>query len=556
MKPHRVSRHNCCPKSVKAAIAVASLMFGMCVEATCHAAESATQGFAELEKAGAVIGVVRVQTRNIFDESDPSENSSPYRLVNRLHAVTREEVIGRMLLFRQGEKLSQQKIDETERVLRTLRIINDVEIRPGNYDGKTVDIEVITRDTWSLDFTGSFSRSGGDNKSKFGLRERNLFGTGIGIGFGRTSDADRNGTEFDVSYNQAFDGWTQLAYSGGHFNDGRRNAFVIDRPFYSLDTHYAARGAWIDDDRIDSIYNAGVLSSEFRHHQKAVDASAGWSPGLIDGWTQRFSAGLYLRDDAYRIEPGRTLLIPLPVDHDVRAPFLRYEVVEDQYIKVKNYNRIQKTEFLPLGFNAYLFLARSLTGLDSTHADWLYAAGVSDGTSLGSGQKLLGRASVERRIGSTATPLTQTSIGAQYYAPKGTDKLFYAAFSADRVSGGGVADQLLLDGTQVLRGYPSRYQTGVNRALFTIEQRVYTDWYPLRLVRIGAAAFMDAGRAWGGQNQNTINGGWLSDVGIGLRVAVDRAAFDNVLHLDLAVPLNRAAGIKPVQFLVKTEFAF
>jgi len=29
-----------------------------------------------------------------------------------------------------------------------------------------------------------------------------------------------------------------------------------------------------------------------------------------------------------------------------------------------------------------------------------------------------------------------------------------------------------------------------------------------------------------------------------------------VLHLDLAVPLNRVPGIKPVQFLVKTEFAF
>lgn len=431
-----------------------------------------------------------------------------------------------------------------------------MEIRPSAYDGTRIDIDVTTKDTWSLDFTGSFSRAGGNNKSKFGLRERNLLGTGISVGFGRTSDADRNGTEFDLAYTQAFDGWTQLLYSGGHFNDGKRNSYTIDRPFYSFDTRFAARAAWSDEDRIDPIYNAGNLSSEFRHGLKAGDLSAGWSPGLVDGWTQRFSGGFYLRDDKYKIEPGRVLAIPLPIDHNVRAPFLRYELLEDAFIKVKNYNRIQRAEFIGLGFNSYLQIARSLTGLGADRSDWLYAAGISDGTTLAAGQKLLGRASVERRIGSTATPLTQGGVSVQYYAPKQRDMLFYATFSADRVSGGGIADQLVLGGTQGLRGYPSRYQSGTNRSLLTIEQRVYTDWYPLRLVRVGAAAFADTGRAWGGANQNETNGGWLSDVGVGLRIAVDRAAFDNVLHLDIAVPLNRAPGIKPVQFLVKTEFAF
>ena len=58
------------------------------------------------------------------------------------------------------------------------------------------------------------------------------------------------------------------------------------------------------------------------------------------------------------------------------------------------------------------------------------------------------------------------------------------------------------------------------------------------------------------KNQNTINGGQLSDIGIGLRIALDRTAFANMLHVDLAMPLNRAPGIKPVQFLIKSEFSF
>ena len=57
-------------------------------------------------------------------------------------------------------------------------------------------------------------------------------------------------------------------------------------------------------------------------------------------------------------------------------------------------------------------------------------------------------------------------------------------------------------------------------------------------------------------NQNAENPGWLSDVGFGLRLALDRTAFGNVLHADIAVPLNRAEGIKSVQFLVKTQVKF
>ena len=531
----------------------------VCILFSCIAALAAspeTIGFAELERAGAVIGEIRVDTRNIFDPTLPGEDHSLYLMVNRLHSVTRPAVIERMLLFHGGEPVSLQKLNETERLLRTLRIIHDVEFHPVAYDGTKVDIEVITRDTWTLDLTGSYSRAGGDNKSRFGLKERNLLGTGLSIAIGHTSDADRRGTEFDLAYNQAFDGWTQLAYSGGRYDDGKRNAVTIDRPFYAFDTRHAARAAWSDDNRIDSIYNAGDLVSEYRHRSRYADLSAGWSPGLVGLWTQRYSAGLLVRDDGYRIEPGRALTIPLPIDHEVVAPFVRYDLLEDDFAKVKNHNRIERPEFLGLGFFGYAQLARALRVLGSTRSDWLFAVGIGDGTTLATGQRLLGQATIERRIGSTAMPLTQYTASARMYAPQGTASLWYAALSIDRVSGGGVADQLLLGGAQGLRGYPSRYQAGENRVLATVEKRLYSDWYPFRLARVGGAIFADSGRAWGGPNQNLVNGGWLSDVGVGLRIAVDRAAFNNVLHLDLAAPLDRPMGKKAVQFLVKTEISF
>jgi hypothetical protein len=464
--------------------------------------------FGEFEKAGAVIGEIRVDTRNIFDLEHPEENAQFYRIANQLHIVTRPQVVARMLLFKSGEKVSVQKIEETERILRAQRTIHDVEFHPvAREDGK-VDIEVSTRDSWSLDLTGSYSRSGGNNKSAFGVKENNLLGTGLSVGFARTSDQDRKGNEFEAAYGQAFDGWTQLAFDRGRFNDGARTSVVVDRPFYALDTREAGRAAWSDDDRIDPIYNAGDLISEYRHRVRVADVTWGWSPGLVAGRTQRFSAGFYASDDAYQEEPGRTLVVPLPIDHRVRAPYLRYELVEDEFVRVRNYNNIARPEFFGLGLHLQAQAGRTLESLGATSSDWLYLVQVGDGTTFASGAQLLGQATAERRIASTATAMTQAGGVVQYYVPRGANLLYYASIAADRINGGGVADQLLLGGIEGMRGYPSRYQAGENRVVGNVEMRWYSDWYPWRLIRVGAAGFFDVGRAWGGPNQNTVNGGF------------------------------------------------
>ena len=71
-----------------------------------------------------------------------------------------------------------------------------------------------------------------------------------------------------------------------------------------------------------------------------------------------------------------------------------------------------------------------------------------------------------------------------------------------------------------------------------MEERVYTDWYPFRLFRVGGAIYYDVGRAWGGPTENTANTRWLSDIGVGLRIVSDRSSAGNVLHVDIAIPIN------------------
>jgi hemolysin activation/secretion protein len=116
--------------------------------------------------------------------------------------------------------------------------------------------------------------------------------------------------------------------------------------------------------------------------------------------------------------------------------------------------------------------------------------------------------------------------------------------------------QLMLGGDNGLRGYPLRYQAGASRALFTLEERYYTSWQPLKLFNVGAAAFLDVGRVWGEDAYAASPRGWLGDVGIGLRLGSARSSEGNVLHIDLAAPLDRTPGLDPWQILIETRRSF
>jgi len=113
-----------------------------------------------------------------------------------------------------------------------------------------------------------------------------------------------------------------------------------------------------------------------------------------------------------------------------------------------------------------------------------------------------------------------------------------------------------LGGDTGLRGCPLRYQTGESKVLLTIEKRYFTDWYPFRLLRVGGAVFADVGRVWG---NNPVGGpplGWLKDVGFGLRLVPTRASGRDVIHIDIAFPLDGDASIDSVQILLESKRSF
>lgn len=513
-------------------------------------------GFAELEAAGARIGAIRVVPGPIFDTSDPKEDKALFRLANRLHVPTRPGVIERALLFKRGDPVSVRVIEETERLLRGNRYLYDVHIRPVDYHDGVVDIEVGTRDTWSLDPGLSAGRSGGETTSGFTLRDYNVFGTGTSIAIGRSKGVDRSSTEFQFANSRAFGTWTAVSYEHARNSDGKRDAVSVVRPFYALDARWTAGATASDDDRIDSIYNAGNVVSQYRRVERRADLFGGWSAGLRDGWVQRYTAGLSLREDSYAPEPGLVAPASLPADDKLVMPFVRYGLIEDRFERSLNRNLIGRPEFFALGLAANLQVGRASRRLGATRSPWLYAASIGRGYELADDHLLVASARLSGEVDDGRMRRQRLSAQSQYYMRQGSHWLFYASASGDMLARPQLLDALLLGGDNGLRGYPLRYQSGTRRALLTVEERFYTDLYVWQLFRVGGAAFFDVGRAWGGDNVNTLNPGWLRNAGVGLRIVSSRAAFSNVLHIDLAFPIDATADIKKVQFLVKTRTSF
>ncbi len=507
---------------------------------------------AELEEEGAVIGEILIDPQNIFDLTDPREANILYRLANWIHVVTRPDVVRKTLLFKSGDVVSVRLIEESERLLRSTLQVYGVRIRAVGYHAGKVDLEVVTRDRWTLDPSVSFSRTGGVNSDRLALKEDNLFGTGLTLGFSRSSNVDRTSSTFNISHPHAFGPFTSASYSYADTSDGRAWGLGATRPFYALDSRTAWAASVDSSVRNEPVYVSGVSTGTYRHERYSGNAFYGWSKGLVNGWVYRHSAGLSSEDNSYARVPGEPLVGELPEDQTLNAPYYRVEIIQDRFRTGVNFDQIGKPEDFNVGLGLNVQLGRSLSWLGSTRQQWLYDTSISKGYDITDKALLRTIAAFSGRYASGGEQQL-TTFEARYFQRQPHDFTFFGLFRGSMVRNPDVPNSLTLGGDNDLRGYPLRYQSGNKSALVSLEERVYTDWYPFRLVRVGGAVFYDGGRAWGGSNPNTANAGWLNDVGFGLRFLIDRSSKSNVLHVDVAFPLNREAGIDPVQLLVYTK---
>ena len=506
-----------------------------------------------LESQGAVIGEIRVDVGDVFDPRDPEEDRRLFRMANKLHRTTRESVILDQLLFHSGDRYSRRLLEESERLLRQDRYLYDVEIRPVRYAGNRVDLEVVTRDVWTLNAGVNLGRSGGVSSTGFQVQDTNLLGTGKSLTLMRSSNVDRTTSLFRyddpavLGSRARFD----LAYEDN--SDGSLRQFDVGRPFYSLDARWSAQLSALTSERVDTGYELGHVANGFRHQQERFEVRGGLSDGLVNGRADRWTAGLTYQRDRFSLAEGYVLPGSLPDERVLAYPWIAWDRVPDRYLEAHDLDQLKRTEDLRLGTQLHARLGLASSALGSTEDAAIFDATAAAGWKPAADQTFLLSSGLTGRWGRNGAEDFLLDGGARYYWRNWGDHLLFFTLEGAVARNLDTEKQLLLGGDSGLRGYPLRYQDGDARLLFTVEQRFFTDFYPFHLVHVGGAAFFDAGRTWGGGASQL---GLLRDVGVGLRLSSSRSGLGNVIHFDLAFPLDGDPTIKSMQWLVTTKASF
>ena len=522
----------------------------------CESTSTETLDNTWLEQNQVRIGEIKLDTRDVFDTSKPGENKSLYRLANFLHINTRASTIRDQFLFQSGDVYSRRLLDESERLLRQNRYFYDARIFPSAYCNGVVDITVRTHDVWTLNPGVSGSRNGGANKSNIEFEELNLLGFGSKLSVDLLSDVDRDSIIFE--YTDPHLGRNQLGLSlmFADSTDGDAKMLLLERPFFALDSRWAAGFEYLDDDRLETLYDLGEPVSRFQHSRTFGRVYGGLSKGLRDGWVSRWTAGLAY--DANRFQPAENEPAPavMAIDRTLAYPFVGYELRQDRFSKTRNHDQIGRTEDIYMGTHMSAELGYSSSAFGDANDSLIYK--LNAGTGLGDPEKVMWLldAGLTGRYEDNKAVDTRLSAEARYYRRQTANRLLFFGASLLAATSPVLDDPVYLGGSSGLRGYPLRYQGGDGKVLFTAEQRFFTNKYPFKLFRVGGAVFADVGRTWG---HNVFGGeslGWLGDIGFGLRLAPTRSGSGKIINIDIAFPLQTTPGMDKVQFLLETRHGF
>jgi hypothetical protein len=506
----------------------------------------------------AVVGEIRIITQSIFNPEKPGENRLLFRMADRLHRTTRPEVIERQLLLRRGDRFTQEALEESERILRANSYLYDATVRAVPAGEGVVDIEVTTRDVWTLQGGIAFNRAGERNTGSVHLEDTNFFGTGKEVTLLHVDDIDRTSDVFRFRDPSLIGSRARLELSYADNSDGGRKRFELERPFYSLDARWALGVSGMQDERIEPLYEFARIVQRFRHESDFAEIYTGLSPGLTGGGTHRWRAGFTVDRQRFDAEGGLDSTTVIPPDRELSYPWISYESIHDGYITERGLDRLQRAQDLNLGRQFHIRLGWSTPELGGDVTRLIFDTGLTAGWRPGPRQLLLASAQGSTRTRAGQTENLRAGGGLRYYARNFRDNVFYAAAEAEFGRRLDPEDQILLGGDNGLRGYPLRLQSGDRRFLVTLEQRFFSDREYFHLLHLGAAVFFDAGRAWYDKiperyffpTERPI----LKDIGLGLRIGSSRSSKASMVHLDLAFPLD--GDTNRVQWLVSSSDSF
>ncbi len=472
----------------------------------------------------ATVRAVEIRRESVFDSTETSNRF--FRGLNRIHIVTRERVIARELLLREGGAYDSTGAAESERNLRKLGIFREVTIDSVRTDSGLMAV-VTTRDSWSTQPYLTFKTVGSQVTWGVGATEKNLLGLQISATLRYINDPDRSSIGFAAILPKM---WRdQLSVGGGYasLSDGTRARFLAQVPYASLSAKNSLKGDYEFGDRHILRFFDGeeVASDTLRQVMHRGTVQYGWAKRASPNGYVRFNATLEARREDYvplETTPGRSVFGEME---------FAVEALRSKYSVVREYRNLGSAEDVDLSptVRLGLWVAPSAWGYDRF--------GVGPALTLSAGVDIPnGFATGKIKASGLFTSAgldSGTVIGdflATFRPRDGHSVIVGVNVGADRNPYPG--EEFDLGSTFGPRAYPLHSFTG-DRMFFTSgEYRVIAVPRLWNLFAVGFAAFADYGGAWYAGQEGRRSG---TDLGVGLRLGSIRGSSGGkATRIDLA----------------------
>lgn len=496
------------------------------------------------------VGHIYVNSLPIFNTADPAENNVLYRWINKIHPKTHPWVFRDLILFKEGEPINNRFIAESERILRQQKYSSDASIRVVSMCDNVVDLEVITKEVWTLLPEVSAGTAGGKSQSSLGLHDSNFLGTGSLVTLSYSHNVDRDSVLVHYQNNNVRGSRIRFLTHLEENTDGYVRRLQADLPFYELN----AKQSWgmnaIQSKEAAHQYSRGETITSIDAEREYFEAWIGHSAGLLDEKTNRFIYGAVYDRTRYAQLPGEPPTSPLPVDRTLTYPYFEFQQIENKYTVAYNINQIHREEDIHTGRSL-----RARVGFSAVENPRLIFEGNLSDTLVSRNKELFqGSAAWTGRWNFNTNEAEDVRLGLSldyHHGQTDTRSLHFALKLVDTWNRN-PERQVILGGATGLRGYPIHYAAGDASYLFTAEQQFFTNYSLFSLYNVGFVMFLDSGRAFY-KGANGVDDGLLTDVGLGARFVPTKTDKDHVVHVDIAWPLKHLPGAHGVQVIVEVQ---
>ncbi len=496
------------------------------------------------------IGNIEIVNHEVFDEPDDGI-AMPYRIANKIHVQTRNVVVERELLFKTGDTLDRELIEQTERNLRALTFLRDAQVETieadGDGDGRPdrVDVRVSTWDRWSLSPRVDFQQVHDRTIWEAGVSEKNLFGLGKAITVTHRTNLDRTSDRVTYLDPQLVGSRVSMVASGSKLSDGDEVLLLLNRNYLSLRDPWSWTAGGGSFSRTDPIFHDGLETNRIRHRGQWADLAVGRAIYQSEQRAVRLHGAYRLREERVGAE-GR--------DFGIAEVGLRS--VSHRFVRLTHVSQFERNEDFNLGADSFATIGLSTKALGGgVNRAAFVAVGHVQGIPLGMGHFVIAEGRFDGRYERGEWRNALTTFRARYLRKHATRHAFVSRIAYQRGRNLDPEIQLLLGVENGLRGYPVRQFDGNQLLLLSAEERWFVADDVGQLFSLGVAGFIDSGFVWS-EEQSFDFGDLKTAVGVSLLLGSNRLSSRGGIRVDVGYGLNRLEGVGRWVFAAGSDIGF